>query len=125
MLRTVSDVAVAITSSSLQRGRTARQRFTSCAAYSGVNSSRPVDFGGGAAKYGCSSSSSTTSSTGLPARANVPSRSKCSSGRSSLTAMSITALPGPVSNARTASSFPPGGTTVTLPMPPMFCSARQ
>ena len=38
---------------------------------------------------------------------------------------SITAMPGPVSNARTASSWPFGGTTVTLPIPPRFCSPRH
>ena len=36
-----------------------------------------------------------------------------------------TATPGPVSNARTSPGSPPGGTTVTLPMPPTFCSSRQ
>jgi len=38
---------------------------------------------------------------------------------------SITVTPGPVSKARTPSLAPFGGTMVTLPMPPMFCSARQ
>ena len=37
-----------------------------------------------------------------------------------LVTASITETPGPVSKARTPSSCPFGGTTVTLPMPPMF-----
>jgi hypothetical protein len=46
-------------------------------------------------------------------------------GKSASTTASVTATPGPVSKARTPSICPPGGTMVTLPMPPMFCSARQ
>jgi hypothetical protein len=38
---------------------------------------------------------------------------------------SITTTPGPVSNARVDEGTPPGGTIVTLPIPPRFCSARH
>jgi hypothetical protein len=48
-------------------------------------------------------------------------------GKSLWTTPSTTAQPGPVSNARTPASdaVPRGVTTVTLPMPPRFCSARN
>ena len=60
-----------------------------------------------------------------PARPVAPSASKrCMPPLSRQTAWSISALPGPVSKASIASHWPPGGTQVTLPMPPMFCTAR-
>ena len=76
-------------------------------------------------KYGCASNSFTTCMLGRPARASCPSTSYAMSGRSALVTPSITATPGPVSNARTPSICPCGGTTVMLPMPPRFCSPRQ
>jgi hypothetical protein len=50
MLRAVSAVAVATISSFVARGLTSRQRAMKLRTYSALNSSRPVDFGGGAAK---------------------------------------------------------------------------
>lgn len=56
MLRAVSAVAVAMMSSSVHPLRAARQRSMRFVTYAGLNSSRPVDLGGGARKYGCASS---------------------------------------------------------------------
>ena len=62
---------------------------------------------------------------GVPRRASAPPTSYGRSGTSARTVASSTPTPGPVSNARTLSSTPPGGMSCTFAMPPRFSVARH
>ena len=90
------------------------------------NSSRPVLLGGCMRKVRVRRAARPAARRRTrPAAASAPSASKrCMPPLSRQAAWSISALPGPVSKASMASHWPPGGTQVTLPMPPMFCTAR-
>jgi hypothetical protein len=72
--------SVATMSAALHDGRSARQRAINAPMYVASRNSRPVDLGGGAAKYGCASNSSITSTTGDPIAAIAPSTSKAMPG---------------------------------------------
>ena len=86
--------------------------------------SRPVLFGGGAAKYGSPSSASSARGIGRPRRARSPSRSNGRSGSRRRVTASTTATPGPVSKAIAPAVTPRCATHVTLAMPPRLSSSR-
>src|SRR6267143_539948 len=91
--------AVAVATASLSEPPAFRTRASSLSAYSMPNRSRPVLFGGGSSKYGSASSSSSSFAIGRPRRARSPSRSYDASGSTLRVTASMTATPGPVSNA--------------------------
>ena len=105
--------------------RAAAAAATSADMNAASNISRPVLLGGGLRYNSSASSVSSTASTGWPAAAIGPSRRSGAHGSSAVTTRSITTTRAPCRTPAPAPRCPRGGTTVTLPMPPRFCSARH